>query len=262
MHELDRWLTTVFALWHTPCDSVVAPFAQVWDFVEMNFEPLLALLGGSARSACIGRLRRGHQVTGVDHPSSRARPPLPRRCVVPTAQGLPPPRVPQTACGTPACAAHAAHACMHPIPTALRHPCSPRCPSFPHISCSLRRTGKARRKPPPTHVPCAAPPCRQVMNLDSIVAYDSRINRWCGATRGGFSFSRSFFRSQMCRVGRRRHRPWGRRAARSAIFLLFLRGRVLCESNNMIELHNPLCTRTHGTHVPRRVISHRCTHTP
>ena len=120
---------------------------------------------------------------------------------------------------------------------------------------------KASRKPPPTHVPRAAPPCRQTMNLDSIVAYNSRFDRWCGATRGGFCFSWSFFRSQMCRVGRRRHRPWGRRAARSANFLLFLRGRVLCESKNIIGLYSPACTRTHGTHVPRRVTSHR-SHTP
>ena len=223
---------------------------------------MLALPGGASCWACIGRVRCGHQGGDFDLSSTRACPPLPRRCKPPTAQSPPPPCVPNIASGTRACAAHAAHACMHPIPTALRHPCSPRCPSFPHISCSLRRTGKARRKPPPTHVPCAAPPCRQVMNLDSIVAYDSRINRWCGATRGGISVSWSIFRSQMCRVGRRRHRPWGRRAARSADFLLFVRERVLCESNNMIELHNPLCTRTHGTHVPRRVISHRCTHTP
>ena len=141
-------------------------------------------------------------------------------------------------------------------------PMQPQMPPAPAIPLLPAALLKASRNLPPTFVPRAAPPCRQTMKLDSIVAYILRLNRWCGATRGGFSFSRSFFRSQMCRVGRRRHRPWGRRAARSADFLLFVRERVLCESNNMIELHNPLCTRTHGTHVPRRVISHRCTHTP
>ena len=49
--ELDRSLTTVFAHWHIPRDSVVAPFAQVWDFVEMIFDPMLALPGGATHSA-------------------------------------------------------------------------------------------------------------------------------------------------------------------------------------------------------------------
>ena len=106
----------------------------------------------------------------------------------------------------------------------------PPAPAFP---CTLAARHKARRTPPPTHVPCAAPPCRQTMNLESFVAYDSRFNRWCGATRGDFSFSWSFFRSQMCRVGRRRldraytrrvawRRPWQSRAGVTHQFLLRL----------------------------------------
>ena len=114
----------------------------------MNFEPLLALPGGAARSACIGRICRGHQGGSFDLSSSRARPPLPQRCKPPTAQSLPSPRVPKIASGTPACAAHASYACMHPIPTAHRHTCSPRCPPHPHF---LAPCGAPQRIPqPPT----------------------------------------------------------------------------------------------------------------
>ena len=190
---------------------------------------------------------------------------LARRCR--KGANRPPPRASRPLACQKSRAAHlharhtrAMHACIpSPPPTA-----TPAAPDAPRTRISLLPAAllNASRNHPPALMPRAAPPWRQTMNLESIMAYVSRFDGWCGATRGGFSFSRSFLRSQMCRVGRRRHRPWGRRAARSADFLLFVRERVLCESNNMIELHNPLCTRTHGTHVPRRVISHRCTHTP
>ena len=189
----------------------------------MNFEPLLTLPGRAARSACIGRIRRGHQGRSFDQSSARARPQLPRRCEVPIAQSLPSPRVPKIASGTPACAAHASYACMHPIPTAHRHTCSPRCPPHPHF---LAPCGAPQSipQPPTALMPRAAPPWRQTMNLESIMAYVSRFDGWCGATRGGFSFSRSFLRSQMCRVGRRRRGPWRRRVARPDIFCCFCVG--------------------------------------
>ena len=103
------------------------------DFVDLNFEPILALFGAAARLACAGRICSGRQGGGGHNYSSRAAPlHAARRSNAPISQqSLPPPCVPSIASSTPARAAHASHAPMHPIPITPRKPCSPRCP--PHV---------------------------------------------------------------------------------------------------------------------------------
>ena len=92
------------------------------------------------------------------------------------------------------------YACMIPSPPPCATPAAPDAPRT-RISLHSAARHKARRNPPPTFVPRAAPPCRQTMNLDSVVAYCSRTIGCCRATRGYFPFCSSFFRWQMCRVG-------------------------------------------------------------
>ena len=67
--------------------------------------------------------------------------------------------------------------CMHAShPHRPAPPLQPQMPPRNRISLHSAAHHKARRKPPPTFVPRTAPPCRQIMNLDSVVAYDSRTN--------------------------------------------------------------------------------------
>ena len=151
---------------------------QVPDFVDLNFEPILALFGAAARSACARRICSGRQGGGGHNYSSRAAPlHAARRSNAPISQqSLPPPCVPSIASSTPARAAHASHAPMHPIPITPRKPCNPRCPSHVHFLALRSAPREASRKPPPAVVPRAAPPWPQAMILDSIVAYYLRLN--------------------------------------------------------------------------------------
>ena len=105
-------------------------------------------------------------------------------------------------------------------------PCAtPAAPDAPRTRISLHSAArhKARRNPPPTFVPRAAPPCRQTMNLDSVVAYSSRTIGCCRATRGYFPFCSSFFRWQMCRVGAAAMSRGGRARRGRPFFFVFLR---------------------------------------
>ena len=188
----------------------------------MNFEPLLALPGGATRSACIGRICRGHQGGSFDLSSSRARPPLPQRCKPPTAQSLPSPRVPKIASGTPACAAHASYACMHPIPTALRHPCSPRCPPHPHF---LALCGAPQSTPQTPTDFCAArgAPLSADHELGLCRGLLFTNHRMLQSNKGVLSFLFVVFQMADVPRGGRRHEPRGPRAAWTSIFFVFLR---------------------------------------
>ena len=220
--ELDRSLTTVFAHWHIPRDSVVAPFAQVWDFVEMNFEPLLALLGGSARSAWIGRLRCGHQGRGFDDPSSRARPPLPGEVRSAHRPGPPAPsraqnRVRHT------CMRGARGPCMHAShPHRPAPPLQPQMPPQPHF---LALCGAPQSTPQTPTDFCAAhgAPLSAAHELGLCRGLRVTNELMVQSNKGLLFFL--FVGFQMADVprGGRRHEPRGPRAARTSIFFVLLR---------------------------------------
>ena len=122
----------------------------------------------------------------------------------------------------------AMHACIpSPPPTA-----TPAAPDAPRTRISLLPAAllNASRNHPPALMPRAAPPWRQTMNLESIVAYVSRFDGWCREQHKVTFFRGSSFWSRAVPYGGRRiayGEPRGPRAARTSDFFVFLRRRVL-----------------------------------
>ena len=181
---------------------------------------MLALLGGAARSACSERLWSGHQGGSCDEPPPRAPPLLPWRCTPPLARSLQPPRAPSSASGTPARAAFASHTYTHPIPIALHHPCSLRCPPHPHLRAP--RSAPQTAPQPSTHQRAARGASLAAGNDFWLYGGLRSIkNLIAQSFEGWLYFVRFRFLEQMCTVVLRVCEPGGRARRGWPVFSCF-----------------------------------------
>ena len=128
---------------------------------------------------------------------------------------------------------------MHPIPTALRHPCSPRCPPHPHF---LALCGAPQSTPQPPTDFCAArgAPLSADHELGLCRGLLFTNHRMLQSNKGVLSFLFVVFQMADVPRGGRRHEPRGPRAASADVhfFRLFASVSALRESK-YVKVTNP-----------------------